>query len=460
MVNFFRDFKAVNSKNIPVVNAFSQTGWRNKNFFVYPSEQAEYLVDVGNEVNLLDLFRPRGDRRQWIDVYNTLKPHKFFRLAVAASLAAPMLKFLGSRNMTLQFWSQSGDGKTAILKFADSVFKNPDPLVKFNSSLSFLEARAVDLSDFPLAVDELKTADSDLKVKNKVELFAHLVEGGASKGRANKFADQGAIRSFRTIAIITGEHPLTSCVSDMGIKRRTLEIHSGGIFPASLRIKGQSPAPFLHHFVSYHHALVGQDWINFLSNSEHQAQAIAKFNEFQSALLETRPDSFVDHCNLLAACATADFLFNRYIVGDQDDTTSNVLFDIEHSFVDEHQEKDSVRAFFFIIDWINKFMSCFVDENQDTISNHNIFGWIKGKGSPEESFLIIPSVLHDALSNAGFSSRKVLTELANEGFISSQTVKNRAKSDYSIVQRIKGVDVKRVVKIDRFIIDSFISKNA
>ena len=445
MVSFFRAFKTVNADRIKVVDAFSQTGWRDNTHFIYPSDSDEFILDVGRDINLWQLFKPQGDRDAWLKVYNKFKDCKFFRLAVAASLAAPMLKLLRLRNMTLQFWSQSGAGKTAILKFADSVYKCPVPLLKFNSTKAFLEARSVALCDFPLCVDELKTADTDRKFKSSADVFAHLIESGASKGRATKHVQQRDVKHFRTIAIITGEHPLTEFASEMGIKRRTLEIYCNEIFPKS--DAADSVPRQIHLFSESNYGLVGLDWIKVLENADNHALILEKFNQFRSTVKGAKPDAFDDHCDLLAACATADFFFNKFIAEPDIVPNSEMLFDTANQFAVERQEKDSVRAIKFIADWCAQNAGMFVINGDKSTERAVKFGWIVDKGSDQEAFAIIPTVLRNALKDAGFNPNKVLAECADDGFIVTQQQKDRNKAYYSITQRIKNEGTQRVVKV-------------
>ena len=445
LVAFLRAFKAANAERIKIVDAYSQTGWRNNTNFIYPVETEDFILDVGRDINLWQQFKPEGDREAWLGVYNKFKGYKYFRLAVAASLAAPMLKLLRLRNMTLQFWSQSGAGKTAILKFADSVYKCPVPLLKFNATKAFLEARGVALCDFPLCVDELKTADTDRKFKSSADVFAHLIESGASKGRATKHVEQRNIKHFRTIAIITGEHPLTEFASEMGIKRRTLEIYCNEIFPKS--DTADSAARRMHLFAENNYGLVGLDWIKVLVNGDNHARIVEKFDQFRAVVKGSKPDAFDDHCDLLAACATADFFFNKYIAEPDVEPESEMLFDTAEQFTVERQEKDSVRAIKFISDWCTQHSSMFVVNGDTPMGHFQKYGWIVDKGTEQEAFAIIPTVIRDALKDAGFNPKKVLTECAEDGFLVTQQQKERDKSDYAVVQWLKNEGTKRVVKV-------------
>ena len=447
LVAFFRSFKNVNADLIEETTAYSQTGWRGTSEFIYPIETPEYIIDADSDTDFPSLFEPKGDRDSWLYVYNQFKQHKYFRLAVAASLAAPLLKVLRLRNMTLQFWSQSGSGKTAILKFADSVYKSHLPMLNFRATNNFIELRCVTLSDFPICIDELKTADCDKKIKNGVDLFAHLIENGISKGRATKAIKQRDIKTFRTIAIITGEHPLTELNSDMGIKRRTLEIHCDSIFPKNLTFQEQSAAAFLHVFVEDNYGLVGQEWIDLIKKTSIQDEIVDKYKEVRQHLRERRPDAFEEHCNLLAACATADFFFNQNIAEEGVTPDISALLGTETDFNVELEESDYVRAFKFIADWVEQNRGFFIVEGTPLKQQRAVkYGWIVDKGKVDESIAIISGVLHDVLKEAGFNPRKALTELVQKNFIEFQ-VQADGKKSFSVVRRIKNEGAKRVILI-------------
>ena len=447
LVSFFRSFKNINAELIEETTAYSQTGWRGTTEFIYPIETPDYIIDADSDTDFPSLFEPKGDRDSWLYVYNQFKQHKYFRLAVAASLAAPILKILHLRNMTLQFWSQSGAGKTAILKFADSVYKSPLPMLNFRATNNFIELRCVTLSDFPICIDELKTADCDKKIKNGVDLFAHLIENGISKGRATKAIKQRDIKTFRTIAIITGEHPLTELNSDMGIKRRTLEIHCDSIFPKNSTFQEQSAAAFLHVFVEDNYGLIGQDWIDLIKKPSIQDEIVEKYKEIRRQVREGRPDSFEEHCNLLAACATADFFFNFHIAEEGVAPDVSALLDTETDFNVELEESDFVRAFDFIADWVEQNRGFFVNEGTPVKKQRAVkYGWLINTGKDDETIAIIAGVLHGVLKDAEFNPRKVLTELMQHNFINSQ-VQADGKKSFSIVRRFKNEGNKRVILI-------------
>ena len=448
LIAFFDAFTSTNEDRIKVIPAYSQIGWHKDALFVYPIETQDYILDTASAFDITKDFEPTGDRENWLSVYGNFKRYKYFRLAVAAALAAPLLKILHIRNMTLQFWSQSGNGKTAILKFADSVYKNPLPLFKFGSSSNAIEARCLSLCDLPVCVDELKVADRDKKARNTIDVFAHLIEGGASKGRATVEGELCEIRKFRTIAIITGENPLTSFNSDMGIKRRTLELHCNDIFPKTNGSKANNEASTLHTFAENNYALVGQEWIKLITDEEKQDAIRDKFRQLRDKLVSTRPDAFIDHCNLLAACATADYFFNKHILEEEEEPDSEVILEIDREFTAEEDEKDTARAFDFIIDWYNINQGYFVDANKADEDTHTVkYGWIIDKGEPSECIAIIPNVLRQALEQAGFNATKTFTELALENLIESQIRADNKKMRVTIVKRIQNVGVKSVIAI-------------
>jgi putative DNA primase/helicase len=68
-------------------------------------------------------FRQKGDYASWrASIGAAIHESDVFRLVLAASFAAPLLKPLGHRSFALHIWGDSGGGKTATLKTALSAW--------------------------------------------------------------------------------------------------------------------------------------------------------------------------------------------------------------------------------------------------------------------------------------------------------------------------------------------------
>ena len=408
-VNYIGELIRLNVNNIPTTRIVNQLGWR-ENFteFVYPPKGSDYIVETGNDSELGLIYQTKGNRQLWLTHYDEIKNHKYARLAFASALAASFIEIINMRNMTLCVYGKSGGGKTAgIIKFPMSIHGNPKYVPTFNSTFNSLERRAVTSNNLPFAVDELQNITSKFQLEN-IDKFAHIIGEGISKGRYDKNGEVEVLKHFSTIALITGEQPLTNFTSDQGKKRRTLEFHCKEVLPQDLAEK-------THEFVTDNYGLIGREWIDFIKNHINDIKSLYKF--FRNKLKLKRPDAIVDHINFLSASYTADVFFNFYFRNmefelvleelNRDEQIHSILKELatEAETTNSEQAKDFIKE--FIVSRKRHFAI-----NGDNFVQDPIFGVIK-----KEYIFIYPQQFRKELKRAGFSPEKTINELIVDNFL-------------------------------------------
>ena len=156
MVNYLNSFYYENLNNIPTVDSVSQLGWRG-NDFVYPnSDNNDYVIDIDDDGESIEIFGMKGDKKKYLSYYEKVtNASNYARFAVGASLAAPLVEPLHCRSMIAHLGGKSGGGKSALLNFTCSLFANPDyGVTSFNSTFVALERRLVAMKNFPVFIDE------------------------------------------------------------------------------------------------------------------------------------------------------------------------------------------------------------------------------------------------------------------------------------------------------------------
>ena len=393
---------------IPVTKIVSQTGWRD-NFkkFIYPPSSDGYMVDTGTNDEISEVYKIKGDFTKWLNHYQKIKKYDYARMAFNAALAAPLIEIIGMRNMTLCIWGRSGGGKTAgVIKFPMSIYGDPKYIPTFNSTFNSLERRAVNSNNFPFAVDELQNITNSFQLNN-IDKFAHIIGEGVSKGRTARSGNLEILKRFSTIALITGEQPLTRFTSDLGKKRRTVEYHCEEVLPVEL-------AEETHEFVTKHYGLLGREWVEVIKNNINEIKTIYKY--LKKVYREKRPEVLVDHLNFLAAAYTAEVIFDVNIRNLNFDKVWANLRNSRHvdkiinELSKEKGTSSAERARDFIREFIASRLKHFlIDENSLAIDP--VFGIVR-----DNIVAIYPNRLKTELKREGFSPEKVINELIEEGF--------------------------------------------
>ena len=415
-VTYISELLRYNINIIPVTRIVNQIGWRksvsseSKNLeFIYPPRGKDYIVDTGENDEFHLIYKTKGDRQKWLEHYDKIKKYRYARLSVSTALAASFIELINMRNMTLCIFGKSGGGKTAgVIKFPMSIHGDPKYVPTFNSTFVSLERRIVNSNNLPFAVDELQNITSRFEYAN-IDKFAHIVGEGVSKGRTARSGDLEMLKRFSTIALITGEQPLTGINSDQGKKRRTVEFHCKEVLPREL-------AENTHEFVTEHFGLIGREWIEIIKDHINEIKSLYKF--FRQDFRKKRVDAIPDHINFLAAAYTADIIFNAYFRNINTSEIFNELYTKTHingildNLVSEVDTNNAERAKIFIKEFIESRRKHFINDNDIIRVQDPIFGSIKGK-----VIMIYNHRLKDELKRGGFSPEKIISELIEENFL-------------------------------------------
>ena len=234
---------------LPVKKVYTQPGWHRgddgKDVFIYPTGNDDYIVKNG-DFDYKRAFTPHGDKDEWLKMFdriifhNPLNPDErklnlTAAIIIGANAGTPLIKPLGLRNPQFLLGFDSGNGKTALGKFAVSFFGDPSILVPTcNATQNFLENLAVKLNDFPHAVDELQAAKK--YIRENMDEFIYNFAGGETRGRADITGDSKPTAHFRGCRTFTGEQSITNDASGQGAISRIFEIKQSGLFEDSFAV--------------------------------------------------------------------------------------------------------------------------------------------------------------------------------------------------------------------------------
>lgn len=434
VVRFLSALEAENMDIIPVADSTSTFGWQTKGRFL-PELGDDIVLDIEPSLRgWASAYEVKGEFDKWKE---TMAPHRErdkFRFILAASFAAPLLKIISQRIFFIYNWGGSKGGKTAGLKAALSVWGDPERLmVNFNATQVALERMAGFYCDLPLGIDERQLAGNN---QGSLEKIVYMLASGTGRARGSKGGGLQEMRTWRTIALATGEEPLSTDTSQTGISTRMLELY-GGPFP------DEKSASLMHQMAGMNCGWAGPYFIEKVM--EMGSEAIKeRFEKMLEYVYKKSNGENGSHAASIAVVATADVLVDMWIFGSASEEDSESRAKSMADYVlNEQQSADAgdvnEHAVQYIVDWV--------------LSNQNYFGSSAigtCLGFMENGYAYIyPSTLNNALTKAGYSPRKTLKYMADKGYIGVGT--ELGKAVYSVRKYFSGKRVRMVeFKIDEF----------
>ena len=370
-----------------------------------------------------------------------MKPHRDrnkFRFILAASFAAPLLRILKQRIFFVYNWGGSKGGKTAALKAALSAWGDPERLmVNFNATQVGLERTASFFCDLPLGIDERQLAGRN---QEGLEKIIYMIASGTGKIRGSKSGGLQITHQWRTIALATGEEPLSTETTQTGVSTRVLEIY-GGPFD------DEKTASRMHQDAGANYGWAGPEFIDHvISVSERSiCEKYEEIVKFVSGIANGKSGS---HVAGISAVALADAMIDTWFFCssdgenvDKSETNVDNLEILDSSWkrakemaaaiLQEQMAADTgdvnENAVQFVVDWALQNKIYFGEKAMGTC-----LGVFSESGN---TVYIFPSALNQALTKAGYSARKTLKYMADNGLITSQERSDHKGKTYQVVKR-------------------------
>ena len=437
VVRFLAALEAENIDIIPKSDSTSTFGWQSGRRFIPGCEQ-DIILDIDPSQRAMALaYTQNGEFTGWI---KTMKPHRErdkFRFILAGAFAAPLLRIIKGRILIIYNWGGSKGGKTAALKASLSTWGDPDRLmVNFNATQVGLERTAALYCDLPLGIDERQLAGRN---QESLEKIIYMIASGTGRIRGAKAGGIQSISSWRTVALATGEEPLSTETSQTGVSTRVLEIY-GGPF------ENERDASLMHQEAPLNCGWAGPEFVKRIVNLSEESicESFRKMRDYVHSVSNGRSGA---HADGVAAVALADamidtWFFGGEVVGFDPELKELVIPEsswdrakaMAQNILQEQMSADAgdvnENAAQFITDWIMSNKAYF---GQDIYGK--CFGFLSVN---KDAAYIFPSVLNDALSKAGYSPRKTLKYLADRGQIASPPRKDNNGKNYSVVKRYEG----------------------
>lgn len=437
LVRFLSALEAENIDIIKKSDATSTFGWQPGKRFIPGHDQGITLDIDPSQRGMAAAYCKTGSFEGW---KKTMAPHRNrdkFRFILASSFAAPLLRIIQQRIFFVYNWGSSKGGKTAGLKAALSAWGDPERLmVNFNATQVGLERTAAFYCDLPLGIDERQLAG---KNQDALERIVYMISSGTGKIRGSKGGGLQTTRQWRTVALATGEEPLQTETSQTGVSTRVLEIY-GGPF------ENERQAAMMHQESMLNYGWAGPEFVRHLFTVT-EASIKKKYDEMLKYVNSIAKGKSGSHISGIAAVALADAMIDTWFFSEggtnekeekPEETPQKMAQEegskeggdaereleikpeswarakrmaesILQAQIDAEASDVNENAVQFIIDWILSNKGYFGEKAVGTclgdINESASIAWV------------YPSLLNEALKKAGFSPRKTLKYMQDNGII-------------------------------------------
>ena len=440
IIRFLSGLETANDDIIPWGEVTSTLGWHSNKRFI-PGMADGLETDFDDQMGaVVAAYHEKGSLNAWIETMQEHREKNRFRFLIATSFATPLIKPLHHRTFFVYNWGDARGGKTAALKASLSVWGDPDGLMmNFNTTQVGLERQAALFTDLPLGIDERQAAGTGEKGQSKIENFVYMIGEGKGRTRGAKEGGIQKINKWRTIALATGEEPLTTETSMTGIMSRVIEICKGPF-------KDEIEASKMHVDCSNNYGLAGPEFVKILSQIPEEAIR-SKYDEMVEYVRGVGKGKAGSHVSGIALIALADALANDWIfekkmpeiklgqlvVGGSSLTITTSSWERAKAMAKEVMKEQvgasagdvNENASKFLADWV------FINKASFTEYSSQRLGKIEG-----DKVLIVSTAMTEALKQAGYNERKVKSYMAEKGYINQFFNEKTGKTVYSKLERI------------------------
>lgn len=228
VVDYLSALEAEN--DLPTERSTARLGWTGDGRFVAGAD-CDHTNVVTDGIDLSG-YTTAGNLDGWREAVDLVADHPHALLFTFGALAAPLLDRLDRPSFLLNLSYETSSGKTTSLELAASAVGNPRPssslLTTWDTTVVGFERRASMLNGVPMFMDETSVGQDWLIERIIYELSSGQ---GRVRGKADGgLRDQG---SWRTVALSTGEQPITSFRQRGGAAARVVDVHARPIPPGS-----------------------------------------------------------------------------------------------------------------------------------------------------------------------------------------------------------------------------------
>ncbi|MET8693600.1 DUF927 domain-containing protein [Streptomyces bauhiniae] len=274
------EFEASNVGRIPSEQLARWLGWQDDGTFVSsPEDGIKVDVPFEEQRGPARAHARKGTLDGWRDTVAQLAGYPVPRVAVAAALAAPLLKPLGLNSFTLDISSRSTKGKTTALQCALSVWADPSEhasaMSNWRTTLYAIEKRLNLVRGIVTVFDETMAVTDDTLIDEV------LYQLPMNHGKARSGGAFGNMLPWETILLSSGERPALSFTTSQGAAARIL-----GTTIAPFGEGGGPTAAAAREGVLANHAHAGPEFIRYILSGLAQPNGRELLKEHHRTLVD------------------------------------------------------------------------------------------------------------------------------------------------------------------------------
>lgn len=228
LVRYFRA-QQNESTDLPHRIVTSKSGWNEyegRSFFTFGKkvigDDRVVKQSLGNE-NFYNSLCECGNADEWAQGMKWFCQHAVTLFVIGSALSAPLLKLLNVSNFLSHLFGHSSIGKTTAIRAGFSFFGCPNDgklIQTWQATDTGLEARLALYSGLPTPLDD----SSQARDEKFIQRVPYLIGNGQGRSRGTPSGAGRDVAVFSTVAISTGEGPLSSYNSLRGQEVRTIEL--------------------------------------------------------------------------------------------------------------------------------------------------------------------------------------------------------------------------------------------
>lgn len=394
LVKYLSQIESLNYDDLPTQLSTSHLGWLPNGEFAPYAEDIVYDGNSEEYQRIFNNFVPNGDEEKWMEVARSVRSGESVpaRIALAASFAAPLVKFCGDLPFIIHLWGNTGCGKTVALLLAASVWCRPDRgsgyIKTLGDTKNAQEIFAAFCQNTPVLLDELQLV---AEYKTYDDMIYKLCQG-TSKGRATRDGSLRRQNMWSNCFLTTGETPILQASSGGGAYNRCIEIKYGG----HQLFGDQNHASEVAETVKENYGFAGRKFIEAVREDGMIEAIKTTFEKVKNKILE---DSKKEPKQAIAAATivVADMIADRVLFQDGRHVTVD---EIKEYLVDSTEIDVNERCYQYLMGWVNENAQHFDDLAEDRGGR-----W----GKFEDDYVCISkNKFDDALMAGGFRSRAFL----------------------------------------------------
>jgi len=432
IVRWLSELESANKDKISVAACVERFGWVRHDAFILGNaachetgnQEITFVTSDNNLKNAIEALQTGGTLEGWVEnIKAATAGRPKLALITAAAFVSPMMRIVECDNFFVDIPGRSSSGKTSAAVLALSAWgycgRNRQSTLfrPVNTTRVGLENQAAAFCDLPLMLD-----DTHALTVNILSELVYMVCNGIGKTRGQRNGGNQHIKTWRTVAISTGEAALEDCSTWTGARARVLTVRDawGGSCGNAVRdAVANANEHFGHAGLKFINWLVNNKslWPEIKQNYRVSAKVLAD-KCGGNAVAERRAGYFAAlyitadiieklfgfTWDMLTNENTFNSLFNEMVMTGSDQTTGKLGLDVIRDFIN--------------VNWAS------FEGSADQVPGGKVFGRI----AAGEYVAVFGSLLRDELKRQGFNAAAALNELEEKGLIVRRSVRMREDS--------------------------------